>query len=308
MEVIQCEAGATCPADLNVGSKLGDALAQDFAWPALVGTALTSTASLFGAICLRFRPEQKRLLAFLLNFSAGAMLADVLLHILPHAYEEHRTNEMFHHDHTHGHARDYAHDHAHGHSHAILDPTGTLLLLGIISFAMLDRVTSWLSTFGEDRKLQSAAMLNLAADALHNVADGMAIAAAYMSSPKLGRATVIASWLHELPQELGDFAILTSSGLPRSTALALNFFCGLIALFGTALVLILGSAVVNSSAFILSFTAGGMLYSTLSCVLPEASASDPGGPGFMSRVRALASQGFGIALGVSCLMLISLFE
>mmetsp|Transcript_5641 Transcript_5641/g.16776 ORF Transcript_5641/g.16776 Transcript_5641/m.16776 type:complete len:302 (+) Transcript_5641:90-995(+) len=301
---MQCEAGGICPADLNVSGKLGAAFGQDYAWPALLGTFLTSTASLVGVLCLRFRPEQKKLLALLLNFSAGAMLADVLLHILPHAYEQQFAGGIHAHDHTH----DQSDGHSHTHSHALLDSTGALLLLGVIGFAMLDRVTSWLSTFSKDQKMRSTAMLNLAADALHNVADGMAVAAAYMGSAKLGRATVIASWLHELPQELGDFAVLTSSGLSRSTALALNFFCGLMALFGTALVLILGSAVADSSSFILPFAAGGMLYSTLSCVLPEANAADPGGPGVQSRVRALLSQAFGIGLGVACLMVIALLE
>lgn len=208
------------------------------------------------------------------------MLSDVFLHILPHAFQ---LSGHDHGAHEHG-AHDHDHDHGSGHSHG--DQTnGLLLLAGVVGFAVLDRFTAWISEQGPQQRIRSAAYLNLAADALHNIADGMAIAAAFLSSTKLGRTTVIAVWLHELPQELGDFAVLTSCGLSRFTALVANFVCGLMALFGTAFVIIVGLTFADTANLILPIAAGGMLYTTLSCVMPEALANDPGGPSFGSKVQ-----------------------
>uniref|UniRef100_A0A7S2ZB54 Uncharacterized protein n=1 Tax=Rhodosorus marinus TaxID=101924 RepID=A0A7S2ZB54_9RHOD len=274
---------------------------KEQAFNALFGTFLTGTASIAGVAFFKLTPEQKHLFAFLLNFSAGAMMADVFVHILPHSYG--------HHSHSHEHEQEHgSHDHSHATSPVdMLSEPGALLVLGVVIFIGLDRITRWLAERGNQR-LTSVATLNLAADALHNVADGMAIAAAYMTNAKLGRATVIVSWLHELPQELGDYAVLTSSGLSRSKALALNFLCGMVALFGTALVLFLGAAYAESAKFILPLAAGGMLYNSLACVIPEAMAADPGGPSLPSKIIAFARQVAGLGLGLLCLMLISLLE
>lgn len=68
---------------------------------------------------------------------------------------------------------------------------------------------------GDDRgpKLKIAGILNLAADALHNLSDGIAIGAAFASGSGLGFSTALATLLHELPHEIGDFAVLVQSGM-----------------------------------------------------------------------------------------------
>ncbi|MDH5257312.1 MAG: ZIP family metal transporter, partial [Gammaproteobacteria bacterium] len=90
------------------------------------------------------------------------------------------------HDHTHEHAHKHESDHAHNHGHA---PAGTLVLVG---------------------------------DAVHNFVDGILIAAAFLTDVHLGIVTALAVAAHEIPQEVGDFAILLQSGFSRSKALFFN--------------------------------------------------------------------------------------
>ena len=66
---------------------------------------------------------------------------------------------------------------------------------------------------GRGTKLKIAGILNLAADALHNFSDGIAIAASFASGRGLGYSTTLATLLHELPHEIGDFAVLVQSGM-----------------------------------------------------------------------------------------------
>lgn len=67
---------------------------------------------------------------------------------------------------------------------------------------------------GNDRgPLKVAGILNLAADALHNMTDGIAIGAAFATGTGLGYSTALATLMHELPHEIGDFAVLVQSGM-----------------------------------------------------------------------------------------------
>lgn len=66
---------------------------------------------------------------------------------------------------------------------------------------------------GERKPLKASGVLNLAADALHNLSDGIAIGAAFASGGALGRSTALATLFHELPHEIGDFAVLIESGM-----------------------------------------------------------------------------------------------
>ena len=66
--------------------------------------------------------------------------------------------------------------------------------------------------------MKIAGLLNLFADITHNFTDGMAIAASFLSSPQLGVGTAVAVLFHEVPHEVGDYAILVSNGLSHMHA------------------------------------------------------------------------------------------
>ncbi|KAJ1920540.1 hypothetical protein H4219_001239 [Mycoemilia scoparia] len=83
------------------------------------------------------------------------------------------------------------------------------------------------------RPIKLSAYLNLIADAAHNFTDGLAISASFYLSPAAGLSTFVAIFFHEIPHELGDFAILIQSGFSFSRALASQFFTAIGAMAGT---------------------------------------------------------------------------
>jgi zinc and cadmium transporter len=109
----------------------------------------------------------------------------------------------------------------------------------------------------------------LTADALHNVGDGAAVAAAFLVSPQAGVATALAVIAHELPQEVGDYALLRAAGFSRARALLALGAVQLTAFVGAAAV-VLGSQLVEGLAgIILALASGTFLYIGATDLLPE---------------------------------------
>jgi len=112
-----------------------------------------------------------------------------------------------------------------------------------------------------------AAWLNLLADGAHNFTDGMAIAASFLASFPMGVRTTIAIFCHEIPHEIGDYAILIQSGWSHADALRSQFVTGLFALAGTLAVLA-SSSLMHVTVYLLPFTAGGFIYIATVSILP----------------------------------------
>lgn len=113
-----------------------------------------------------------------------------------------------------------------------------------------------------------AGYLNLAADFAHNFTDGLAIGASFLSNDKIAAITVFTILLHEIPHEIGDFAILVQSGASKSTAMKLQFTTALGAMAG-CVVGLLAESDAGAPAWILPFTAGGFIYIATVSVIPE---------------------------------------
>ncbi|XP_030003427.1 zinc transporter Slc39a7 [Sphaeramia orbicularis] len=111
--------------------------------------------------------------------------------------------------------------------------------------------------------------LNLAADFTHNFTDGLAIGASFLVSPAVGAITTLTILLHEVPHEIGDFAILVQSGCTKRKAMCLQLLTALGALAGTACSLLAEGVGAAATAWILPFTAGGFVYIATVTVLPE---------------------------------------
>ena len=111
--------------------------------------------------------------------------------------------------------------------------------------------------------------VNLVGDALHNLLDGVIIAAAYLIDTAAGLATTIAVAAHEIPQELGDFAVLVRSGMPVKKALLLNFGSALFALLGAGLVLVLDLPAATLESVALPLIAGAFIYIAAADLVPE---------------------------------------
>merc|ERR1711915_229659 len=120
-----------------------------------------------------------------------------------------------------------------------------------------------------DDEIKVAGFLNLAADMFHNFTDGLAVGASYLAGDSIGLITTITILFHEIPHEIGDFAILIQSGVPRGKAIALQALTAVGAVTGRALSLLLGGATEAAASLTLPFTAGGFIYIATVSVIPE---------------------------------------
>lgn len=121
----------------------------------------------------------------------------------------------------------------------------------------------------ESSDIKVSGYLNLAADFTHNFTDGLAIGASFLVSPAVGVVTTITILLHEVPHEIGDFAILVQSGCTKKKAMCLQLLTAIGALAGTACSLLAEGVGAAATAWILPFTAGGFVYIATVTVLPE---------------------------------------
>ncbi|MBD3251388.1 hypothetical protein GF380_02950 [Candidatus Uhrbacteria bacterium] len=155
-----------------------------------------------------------------------------------------------------------------------------LILIGIGAFYLLDHLLlvyhshagHRLPQHGHDSKCCPAkplGVLNLAADTLHNITDGIIIASAFLVNPGLGISASIAVALHEIPQEIGDFGILLWSGYNKLKALWLNLLVAFSILIGIAMVFLLSDMIDGFTMYTVPIAAGGFIYMALANLLPE---------------------------------------
>lgn len=124
------------------------------------------------------------------------------------------------------------------------------------------------SEHGLDSKLKIGGILNLIADTTHNFTDGMAIAASFLTSYHVGFSTTLAVLVHEIPHEIGDYAILIQSGFSRKSAMAAQLITAIGAFLGV-FVGIIGGGTSTGTWWILPFTAGGFIYIATVDVIPS---------------------------------------
>lgn len=261
---------------------------------ALMGTAIISFFGNVGIVLYMFLDgkQNKGALNTMVAFAVGGLLGDVFLHLLPHA------SSGGHHDH-----HDHSHDH---HSH---DNTGGIwVLMGIFSFFLLERIVraynggggghshAHAHDDGDKNEIRPGAWLNLFADVQHNFVDGMAIAAAFQVSNLVGTSTMLGVLIHEIPHEMGDFAVLLNQGFSMRGALACQFVSSIGAFAGCLFGLVVGGQHAQN-ANLLSFTAGGFIYVALVDVLPEL-LHEPASMWQTAREFAAIAAGVGIMVWV----------
>jgi zinc transporter 7 len=148
--------------------------------------------------------------------------------------------------------------------------------------------------------IRAGGVLNLAADSLHNFTDGIAIGAAYASGENLGLSTGLAVLAHELPHEIGDFAILVQNGCTPAQAIVLQFCTAIFAFLGT-FVGLFSAHYEDMEMTLLAFVSGGFVYLATMTVLPEVMDSAGNGRAlFQLAVEVVAfSTGVGMMVAVA---------
>jgi len=145
-----------------------------------------------------------------------------------------------------------------------------------------------------------AAYLNLIADFSHNITDGLAVGASFRASHSLGVITTLAVLLHELPHEIGDFAILIQAGFTKKQAMIAQLYTAVGAMVGA--VIGLSAEGYTGSPWILPFTAGGFIYIATTSVLPSLL------EGESLEWRQSLLECLGIVFGVVLMLLVGLLE
>jgi zinc transporter ZupT len=167
--------------------------------------------------------------------------------------------------------------------------------------------------------IRLSAYLNLIADFTHNITDGLAISSSFYASPTLGATTTVAVFFHEIPHEVGDFALLIQSGFSKSRAMGAQFVTALGALLGTCLGIAVqelgrsgslsaGKDGKNVGLFgtglgwgdlLLPFTAGTFLYVGTVAVIPDLLET---GDNRSEEIRRTTKQFLAMALGAGIML------
>ncbi|XP_048747496.1 zinc transporter ZIP4-like isoform X2 [Ostrea edulis] len=158
-----------------------------------------------------------------------------------------------------------------------------------------------LRTSREKNAISPLVVMIVVGDALHNFTDGLAIAASFSASLLEGIAITIAILCHELPQELGDFAILINEGLSFKRALIANLFSSLTAFIGFYIGVPISSHF-GAGPWIFSITAGMFIYIALVDMLPSLIKNGS------TNTRTFVYHNIGILFGALVIILLSVFE
>ena len=146
------------------------------------------------------------------------------------------------------------------------------LLAGIMAFFLLEKLVLWRhchDTHECEVHTSSAASLVIVGDAFHTFVDGAVIAAAVLTSIPLGVTTALAVAAHEIPQEVGDVAILLRAGFSRTRAFTLNLLSGIGGILGAIGMLLASKSVPRLLPYVLAFAAGNFLYVAMSDLIPD---------------------------------------
>jgi zinc and cadmium transporter len=216
----------------------------------ITSVILVSLVSLIGVAFLGLGDKfLKKALLYLVSFSAGALLGDTFIHILPEALKE----------------------------GSFTVAAALAILSGMVLFFILEKFVFWHHCHKDTTgSCHPFVYMNLVGDGLHNFIDGAIIAASYLASIKLGVVTTIAVLIHEIPQEIGDFGVLIHGGFSKAKALLMNLLSGLAALIGAVLVLFVSTRFDNVINVLLLFTSGGFIYIASADLIPEIHKSEGG--------------------------------
>ncbi|MCU0849482.1 MAG: ZIP family metal transporter [Spirochaetes bacterium] len=143
------------------------------------------------------------------------------------------------------------------------------VLSGVVIFFLLEKLVIWRHCHKQDCDVHNASgPIIIIGDALHNFIDGVVIAGAFLISAETGLAVSIAVIAHEIPQEVGDFALLLDYGYSRSKALLLNVLSSLTTIAG-ALMAFLSLQVARSLIpYVLAISAASFIYIALADIMP----------------------------------------
>jgi zinc and cadmium transporter len=195
--------------------------------------------------------HRNHLLPHLVSFATGALLGAALLGLLPHALDAQQGGDM----------------------HAI----PMTVLLGLLGFFLLEKLVLWRHCHHDHCEVhapeisvrhRSTGTMILVGDGLHNFLDGILIAGAFLTDIHLGVVTSLAVAAHEIPQEVGDFAVLLHSGFTRSRAFFYNVATSMTTVVGGVLAFYALQDMEAALPYVLAVAASSFIYIAVADLIP----------------------------------------
>ncbi len=220
----------------------------------IIFTAIGGILSVLAAGIFLLLPEKQRnkVLPHGISFAIGALLAVAFWGLIPHAFEEVESGQF-----------------------QILSGT---ILAGILGFFVLEKLLIWRHCHSDsceahgddhDHGHKSAGTLIIIGDSIHNFVDGVLIAAAFLTDVELGIVTSLAVAAHEIPQEVGDFAILLQSGYSKSKALFYNVLASFTTVIGGVLAYYSLEDFHDILPFFLALASSSFIYIAVADLIPS---------------------------------------
>jgi zinc and cadmium transporter len=173
-------------------------------------------------------------------FAAGALLAAVFIDLLPEGVEHGESEQLF-----------------------------IAALVGILLFFFAERFIRWFHHHHQHEQKDPGVPLLIIGDTVHNILDGIAIAAAFLVSIPTGIVTTLAVAAHEIPQEIGEFGALLGKGMKRSRVFLVNILSSLVATGAAISTYFIGQSDALPMGIIFGISAGFLLYVALSDIIPS---------------------------------------
>lgn len=184
---------------------------------------------------------RERLIPWLVSYAVGALLGVALLELLPQALASLGARRVL-----------------------------ATLLGGILAFFILEKLALWRHCHTHECDVHHVrGPLVLIGDAAHNFMDGAVIAAAVLTSIPVAISTAIAVLAHEIPHEVGDFAILLHAGYSRGRALAYNAVAEAAGLAGAAAAYLFLDSMPRIAPYFLSVASASFLYVAMADLIPD---------------------------------------
>jgi len=214
---------------------------------------LGGVLSVVAAAVFLLLPERQRenWLPHFVSFAIGALLGAAFLALLPHAVSGEYRME-FHH-------------------------LGLTVLLGILAFFLMEKMVLWRHCHAHEceahtptaaDKAKATGTLILIGDGIHNMVDGVLIAGAFLTDVHLGIVTSLAVAAHEIPQEVGDFAVLLHSGMSRKKAFLFNMLSSLTTIIGATVAYFSLQNALFAVPYVIAIAASSFIYIAVADLIP----------------------------------------
>jgi len=209
------------------------------------------SAAIAGLVLLLPERARVRFLPHMVSFATGALLGAAFLALIPHAIM--------------------------GAGMFKVHNIGVALLVGIGIFFLLEKFLLWRHCHSEDiethathehHRRQASSVIVLAGDSLHNLLDGVLIAAAFLTDIHLGIVTALAIMAHEIPQEIGNFAVLLSAGMSRARAFMWNLITAATSILGGIAAYFALREALFLLPYALAIAAASLLYVAIADLIP----------------------------------------